>query len=103
MCSPYYVSPRSPMAALHDSQEELRVMKALKPHAGLAAVVGAEPMPRAKVTKRPIEAGSRRTTCKTPANKRNVLCDSKLKAVIGKDKVTMFGDDRPGSKPPSDD
>jgi chromatin remodeling complex protein RSC6 len=25
-----------------------------------------------------------------PANKRNVLCDEQLKAVMGKDEVTMF-------------
>ncbi|KWT98248.1 DNA topoisomerase III [Variovorax sp. WDL1] len=25
-----------------------------------------------------------------PGNKRNILCDAKLKAVMGKDEVTMF-------------
>jgi hypothetical protein len=25
-----------------------------------------------------------------PANKRNILCDAKLKAVLGKDEMTMF-------------
>ena len=64
-------------------------MKALKPSAELAAVVGAEPLPRTEVTKR-LWDYIKAHNLQNPANKRNVLCDSKLKAVMGKDEVTMF-------------
>lgn len=64
-------------------------MKALKPSAALAAVVGAEPLPRTEVTKRLWDYIKARNL-QNPANKRNVLCDEALKAVMGKDEVTMF-------------
>ena len=64
-------------------------MKALKPSAELAAVVGAEPLPRTEVTKRLWEY-IKTHNLQNPANKRNILCDASLKAVMGKDEVTMF-------------
>jgi len=64
-------------------------MKSLKPSAELAEVVGAEPLPRTEVTKR-LWDYIKAHNLQNPANKRNVLCDSKLKAVMGKDEVTMF-------------
>lgn len=64
-------------------------MKALKPSAQLAAVVGADPLPRTEVTKRLWEY-IKAHNLQNPANKRNILCDAKLKAVMGKDEVTMF-------------
>jgi chromatin remodeling complex protein RSC6 len=64
-------------------------MKALKPSAELAAVVGTEPMPRTEVTKR-LWDYIKAHNLQNPANKRNILCDEKLKAVMGKDEVTMF-------------
>ena len=64
-------------------------MKALKPSAELAEVVGAEPLPRTEVTKR-LWDYIKAHNLQNPANKRNVLCDDKLKAVMGKDEVTMF-------------
>jgi chromatin remodeling complex protein RSC6 len=64
-------------------------MKALKPSAELAAVVGTEPLPRTEVTKR-LWDYIKAHNLQNPANKRNILCDSKLKAVMGKDEVTMF-------------
>ena len=64
-------------------------MKALKPSAELAAVVGAEPLPRTDVTKR-LWDYIKAHNLQNPANKRNILCDAKLKAVMGKDEVTMF-------------
>ena len=64
-------------------------MKALKPSAALAAVVGTEPLPRTEVTKRLWEY-IKAQNLQNPANKRNILCDAKLKAVMGKDEVTMF-------------
>ena len=64
-------------------------MKALKPSSELAAVVGPEPLPRTEVTKRLWEY-IKAHNLQNPANKRNILCDAKLKAVMGKDEVTMF-------------
>jgi chromatin remodeling complex protein RSC6 len=64
-------------------------MKALKPSIELAAVVGPEPLPRTEVTKR-LWDYIKAHNLQNPANKRNILCDAKLKAVMGKDEVTMF-------------
>jgi chromatin remodeling complex protein RSC6 len=64
-------------------------MKALKPSTELAAVVGPEPLPRTEVTKR-LWDYIKGHNLQNPANKRNILCDAKLKAVMGKDEVTMF-------------
>ena len=64
-------------------------MRALKPSAELAAVVGAEPLPRTEVTKR-LWDYIKAHNLQNPANKRNILCDAKLKAVMGKDEVSMF-------------
>jgi chromatin remodeling complex protein RSC6 len=64
-------------------------MKALKPSPELAAVIGDEPMPRTEVTKRLWEY-IKANNLQNPANKRNILCDDKLMAVMGKREVTMF-------------
>lgn len=64
-------------------------MKALKPSSELAAVVGPDPLPRTEVTKR-LWDYIKAHKLQNPANKRNILCDPKLKAVMGKDEVTMF-------------
>jgi chromatin remodeling complex protein RSC6 len=61
----------------------------LTPSAALAAIVGASPLPRTEVTKRLWDYIKARNL-QNPANKRNVLCDDLLKAVMGKDEVTMF-------------
>jgi chromatin remodeling complex protein RSC6 len=64
-------------------------MKALKPSAALAVVVGSEPLPRTEVTKR-LWDYIKAHNLQNPANKRNILCDNALRAVMGKDEVTMF-------------
>jgi chromatin remodeling complex protein RSC6 len=64
-------------------------MKALKPSPALAAIVGPEPLPRTAVTKA-LWDYIKAHNLQNPANKRNILCDAKLKAVMGKDEVTMF-------------
>ncbi|HEY8360830.1 MAG TPA: SWIB/MDM2 domain-containing protein [Ramlibacter sp.] len=64
-------------------------MKAMKPSPELAAVIGAEAVPRTEVTKR-LWTYIKEHNLQNPANKRNILCDAKLKAVMGKDEVTMF-------------
>jgi len=64
-------------------------MKALKPSPALAAVVGPDALPRTEVTKQ-LWAYIKANNLQNPANKRNILCDDKLKAIMGKDEVTMF-------------
>jgi chromatin remodeling complex protein RSC6 len=64
-------------------------MSALRPSAALAAIVGPEPLPRTEATKKLWEYIKARNL-QNPANKRNILCDGALKAVMGKDEVTMF-------------
>lgn len=64
-------------------------MKALKPSTQLAAVIGPDALPRTEVTKR-LWAYIKEHNLQNPQNKRNILCDDKLKAVMGKDEVTMF-------------
>lgn len=64
-------------------------MKELKPSPELAVIVGDQPLPRTEVTKR-IWDYIKQKNLQNPANKRNILCDAPLKAVMGKDEVTMF-------------
>ena len=59
------------------------------PSPELAAIVGSQPLPRTEVTKRVWDYIKARNL-QNPANKRNILCDDALKAVMGKDEVTMF-------------
>jgi chromatin remodeling complex protein RSC6 len=64
-------------------------MKALTPSPELAAVIGPEPVPRTEATKRLWEY-IKANNLQNPANRRNILCDDKLQAVMGKPEVTMF-------------
>lgn len=64
-------------------------MKALKPSAALAAVVGKEPLPRTEVTKK-IWEYIKKHNLQDAANKRMINADTKLKKVFGKDQVSMF-------------
>jgi chromatin remodeling complex protein RSC6 len=63
--------------------------KTTAPSAALAVVVGSDPLPRTEVTKR-IWDYIKAHNLQNPANKRNILCDAPLRAVMGKDEVTMF-------------
>ena len=78
----------SPMATAA-TEKSSAFMKALKPSPALAAIVGSEPLPRTAVTKA-LWDYIKAHNLQNPANKRNILCDAKLKAVMGKDEVTMF-------------
>ena len=64
-------------------------MKALTPSAELAAVVGASPLARTEVTKK-IWDYIKMNNLQDAANKRMINADAKLKAVFGKDQVSMF-------------
>ena len=63
--------------------------RALTPSAELAAVIGAAPQPRTEVVKLMWEY-IKANNLQNPKNKRNISPDAKLKAVFGKDEVTMF-------------
>ncbi|BDT68121.1 hypothetical protein os1_23030 [Comamonadaceae bacterium OS-1] len=64
-------------------------MKALTPSKELAAVVGTAALPRTEVVKQ-LWVYIKKNNLQNPANKRNIKSDAKLKAVFGKDEVTMF-------------
>ncbi len=64
-------------------------MKAMKPSAALAAVVGADPIPRTEVTKR-VWAYIKEHGLQDASKKTEINADAKLRAVLGKDRVTMF-------------
>ena len=65
-------------------------MKPMTPSAALAAVIGANPMPRTEVTKK-LWAYIKKNSLQDPKNKRNIKADDKLKAVFaGKGVVNMF-------------
>jgi chromatin remodeling complex protein RSC6 len=64
-------------------------MKAIKPSAELAAVIGETPVARTEAVKL-IWDYIKSHNLQNPANKRNILADDKLSKVFGKDEVTMF-------------
>ena len=65
------------------------LMKPLQPSKELGAVVGNEPLPRPQVVKK-VWDYIKQNELQNPQNKREINADSKLRAVFGKDKVTMF-------------
>lgn len=64
-------------------------MKALTPSAELAAVIGATPVARTEAVKQ-VWDYIKANNLQNPNNKRNILADSKLSKVFGKNEVTMF-------------
>ena len=64
-------------------------MKALKPSAALAAVVGADPLPRTEVISK-LWVYIKAQDLQEPTNKRLINADAKLKEVFGKPQVSMF-------------
>lgn len=65
-------------------------MKPMKPDAALAAVIGANPMPRTEITKR-LWAYIKRNGLQDRVNKRNINADDKMRVVFGgKGVVSMF-------------
>lgn len=65
-------------------------MKAMTPSAALAAIVGAEPLPRTEVTKKVWEY-IKKFDLQDPANRRMINADAKLAAIFGSQKqVSMF-------------
>lgn len=64
-------------------------MKALKPSPALAVIVGSDPLPRTEATKR-LWAYIKLHGLQDPASKQTIVPDETLKAVLGRDRLTMF-------------
>ena len=65
-------------------------MRAMQPDAALSAIVGSKPLPRTQVIKK-MWIYIKKNNLQNPKNMRNILADTKLKAVFGgKKEVTMF-------------
>ena len=65
------------------------LLKPLQPSKELAAVVGADPLPRAEVVSK-VWDYIKTHKLQDPQNKREIMADEKLQAVFGKNRVTMF-------------
>ena len=65
------------------------LQKPLQPSNELAAVVGAEPLPRGEVMSK-VWDYIKRHELQNPENRREILADDTLEAVFGKKTVTMF-------------
>jgi len=71
------------------AKKQTAFTRAMTPSAELAAIIGSTPQPRTEVTKL-LWDYIKANNLQYPANKRNILCDAKLQAVMGKPEVTMF-------------
>src|SRR5215210_2616456 len=65
------------------------LMRPLQPSNELAAVVGSKPLPRAEVVSK-VWDYIKTNKLQDPQNKREIMADEKLRAVFGKERVTMF-------------
>jgi upstream activation factor subunit UAF30 len=70
-------------------QKPNALQKLLRPSKELAAVVGAEPLPRGEVVSK-VWDHIKKHDLQNPENRREILADDKLEAVFGRKKVTMF-------------
>jgi len=64
-------------------------MKPLTPSSELAAVIGAQAVPRTEVIKK-VWDYIKQHNLQDAANRRNINADAKLRPIFGKDQVTMF-------------
>jgi upstream activation factor subunit UAF30 len=76
-------------SANQEGQKPNALQKLLQPSKELAAVVGAEPLPRGEVVSKVWEY-IKKHELQNPENRREILVDDELEAVFGKKKVTMF-------------
>ena len=65
------------------------LQKPLRPSKELAAVVGADPLPRGEVVSK-VWAYIKQHGLQDPEDRRTILADRKLEPVFGKKRVTMF-------------
>ena len=59
------------------------------PSADLAAITGADPLPRSQVVSK-VWDHSRKNNLQNPENKREIVADDKLRKIFGKDRCSMF-------------
>ena len=71
------------------SEQPKGLQKPVQPSKELAAVVGAEPLPRGEVVSK-VWDYIKKHELQNPANRREILADATLAAVFGTKKVTMF-------------
>src|SRR3954463_9674915 len=64
-------------------------MKPMQPSSALGAVVGNSPMPRTEITKK-LWQYIKRNGLQDPKERRMIVADDKMKAVLGKGRVSMF-------------
>jgi chromatin remodeling complex protein RSC6 len=65
------------------------LQKPLRPSKELAAVVGADPLPRGEVVSK-VWAYIKQHGLQDPKNRREILADAKLEPIFGKKRVGMF-------------
>jgi chromatin remodeling complex protein RSC6 len=83
------VKPAAKKAVAKKRAPNAAFMKALTPSPALAAIVGANPLPRTEVVSK-MWAYIKKHKLQDEANKRMVNTDPALKEVFGKAQVTMF-------------
>ncbi|MEJ8859864.1 SWIB/MDM2 domain-containing protein [Variovorax robiniae] len=71
------------------ARKQTAFTRPLTPSTELAAVIGSAPQPRTEVV-RLLWEYIKTNNLQNPTNRRNILCDAKLQAVMGKPEVTMF-------------
>ena len=84
-------APKTASAAKGASGKKVNpaLMKPLQPSKELAAVVGSDPLPRPEVVSK-VWDYIKKNNLQNPTNKREIKADDKLRAVFGKDAVSMF-------------
>jgi chromatin remodeling complex protein RSC6 len=65
------------------------LQRPVKPSKELAEITGTDPLPRSQMVKK-VWDHIKANNLQNPENKREIIADDKLKAVFGKDKVSMF-------------
>lgn len=69
--------------------KESAFMKPVKPSRELAAITGDAPLPRTEVVRK-VWDHIKKNRLQNPQNKREIMADDKLRAVFGKERVSMF-------------
>jgi chromatin remodeling complex protein RSC6 len=69
--------------------KESAFMRPVKPSRELAAITGDAALPRTEVVRK-VWDHIKRNKLQNPQNKREIVADEKLRAVFGKERVSMF-------------
>lgn len=80
---------KKPAKAKTKRKPNAAFMKPLTPSAKLAVVVGNKPLPRTEITKK-IWSYIKKNGLQDSVNRRNINADDNLKAIFGKNTVSMF-------------